>query len=74
MKNVYVQVVDIKSGICQHGKIEESITEGFEILNALKHFGVDAVNWKFEQSNSSFSFKYGEVIDTTKVISVIILL
>lgn len=73
MKKVYVQVVDTKNNICQHGKIEEPITEGFEVLNALKHFGVDAVNWISEETSFSVEVKFGEVVATTKVVSVIIL-
>jgi hypothetical protein len=37
---VYVQIVDTKSGISQHGMIEEPVIKGQEIQNALKHFGI----------------------------------
>jgi citrate lyase alpha subunit len=69
---VYVQIVDTRSGISQNGMIEESVKKGFEVANALEHFGVNinTVEWLFEHSNS-FIGKFGQVKDTTKVVSVI---
>ena len=71
---VYVQIVDTRSGISQSGMIEESIEKGFEIANALGHFGVDinTVNWLFKHSNA-YMARYGEVENTTKVVSVIVI-
>ena len=68
---VYVQVIDTRSGISQNGMIEESVEKGFEIANALGHFGVDinTVNWLFKHSNAYIA-RYGEVNNTTKVVSV----
>jgi len=40
MKKIYVQVVDTLSGISQTGMIEEPVSKGWEIQNALKHFGI----------------------------------
>ena len=69
---VFVQVIDTRTGISQNGMIEESTEKGFEIANALGHFGVEinTINWLFEYSNS-FIGKFGHVKDTTKVVSVI---
>lgn len=69
---VYIQVIDTRSGISQNGMIEEPVKSGFEIANALEHFGVNinTVEWTFEHSNS-FIGKFGHVKDTTKVVSAI---
>lgn len=44
---VFVQIIDKQTGISQYGMIEESISKGFEIANALGHFGVNinTVKW-----------------------------
>lgn len=69
---VFVQIIDTKLGISQHGMIEEPIQKGFEIANALGHFGVNIndVDWIFEHSNS-IGAKIGEVRGTTKVVSIV---
>jgi hypothetical protein len=66
---VFLQIVDIRSGISQHGMIEEPIIKGMEVKNALKHFGIleQEIKWDFETNNA----KLGRVPDTTKVVSVI---
>lgn len=74
MCRVYIQIVDSKTGIYQAGMIDEPVKEGFEILNALKHFGVDSVDWEY--SNITFfdgigTFSSGTVSETTKVVSII---
>lgn len=68
---VYIQVIDTRSGISQNGMIEEPVKSGFEIANALEHFGVNinTVEWLFEHSNS-FIAKYGKIKETTKVVIV----
>lgn len=38
---VFVQIIDKQTGISQYGMIEKSISKGFEIANALGHFGVN---------------------------------
>ena len=44
---VYVQVVNTRSCIFQAGVIEEPAKKGFEIANAIGHFGVNinSVEW-----------------------------
>ena len=43
---VFVQIVDKQTGISQYGMIEESIQKGFEIANAIGHFGININNVK----------------------------
>lgn len=66
MKKIYVLIVDKKSGIYQSGMIEEPVSEGTEIANALQHFGISygSVTWK--------TSNYGEVEGTFKVVSIIV--
>lgn len=67
---VYVEIVDTKSGIFQCGMIDEPIQKGFEILNAINHFIAvreSELEWEYEIPSA----KFGRVVDTTKVISVI---
>lgn len=72
---IFVQIVDTKSGISQHGMIEEPIQKGLEIANALGHFGVNinSVEWNYDVNHLGHSFRtmMGNVSDTTKVVSVI---
>lgn len=72
---VYVQIIDTKTGIYQHGMIDEPVTKGFEIANALKHFGViySEVEWynKVINENLNVHLLSGNVINTTKVVNVI---
>lgn len=69
MKKIFVQIVDTKSGISQHGMIEEPIQKGFEVANAIGHFGVNIneVDWE----NCSDLHMFGKIKDTTKVLSII---
>ena len=72
---VYVTIVDTsKNGVCQYGMIEESVQKGFEVANALEHFGVNVntVEWIYEHSKNNFRTKTGEIRDTTKVVNVVI--
>ena len=67
----YVQVIDTKTGIYQTGMIDEPVKEGLEILNAIKHFGINDVFWINKSEEDNFSFRIGVVTETTKVVSVI---
>lgn len=69
---VNVQIVDIKNGCTQYGQIDEPVQKGFEIANALAHFGVNinTIEWHYEHSNA-FIAKCGEIKGTSKVVSVI---
>lgn len=70
---VFVQVIDTRTGVYQTGMIEENVIKGKEIENALLHFGVSNVKWKpFNQIENANNY-FGEVINTTKVVSVITL-
>ena len=70
---VFVQVIDTRTGVYQTGMIEENVIEGKEIENVLLHFGVSNVKWKpFNQIENANNY-FGEVINTTKVVSVITL-
>lgn len=66
---VFVEVIDTRSGISQNGMIEESVQKGFDIANALGHFGVNITTVDWDVNNECH--KYGKIRDTTKVVSVI---
>lgn len=68
---IYIQIVDTNTGIYQTGMIDEPIQKGFEIANAIGHFGVNfnTVNWNKE----SDLYMFGKIINTSKIISVITL-
>ena len=70
---INVQVVDTKTGILQSGMIEESTKSGFEIQNALAHFGVlpSEIDWTFNKEYTNFFVRYGEVPNTTKVVNIV---
>ena len=74
---VSVMVVDTINEITQYGTIEEPVKKGFEIANALGHFGVNinSVEW-----NSDFTHRdiinnpklmTGIVTGTSKVVNVV---
>lgn len=67
---VHVIIIDKKTGVYQQGMIDEPVVKGKEIENALKHFGASygEINWIFDQNNQ---IKYGEIIGTTKIVSII---
>ena len=69
---VFVQVINTSNGISQNGMIEEPVQKGFEVANALEHFGVNinTVEWIYEYSKNNFRTKIGEVRDTTKIVNV----
>ena len=71
MKKVAVMIVDTKTGVSQFGVIEEPVQEGFEIENALRHFGVDRGHVIFESENNG-KISTGYVEETTKVVSVVV--
>ena len=71
MKKVVVMIVDTKTGVSQFGVIEEPVQEGFEIENALRHFGVDRGHVIFESENND-KISTGYVEETTKVVSVVV--
>ena len=66
---VFVGIVDRQTGISQYGMIDESIQKGFEIANALGHFGVNinTVKWQYNQEAE----KVGIVEDTNKIINIV---
>lgn len=72
---VYVQIIDTKTGIYQHGMIEEPVVKDSEIPNALKHFGViyGEVEWYNDMVDGDLNIHLlsGNVINTTKVVNVI---
>ena len=72
---VFVQIIDTKSGISQNGMIEESVQKGFEVANAIGHFGVNInnVDWLFQEDISTSKTKVGNIIGTTKLINVTII-
>ena len=71
---VFVQIIDSISGIFQNGMIDEPVQKGFEINNALRHFGVNEIDceWYFEHSNS-FTSKVGIVKETSKIVTITII-
>ena len=78
MKKIYVQVIDNFTGIYQTGMIQEPVSKGKEIENAVAHFGVSygLVVWDikrdidFNQDNV-YGMMTGRVDGTTKVVSVV---
>lgn len=70
---VFVQVIDTRTGVYQTGMIEENVIKGKEIENALLHFGVSNIKWKPVNQIENADSYFGEVTNTTKVVSVITL-
>lgn len=74
---IFIQVVDSRTGIHQSGMINEPAGKGFEISNALGHFGVSQLNvdWStefiYDDVVNSPKTMIGVVKDTSKIISVI---
>ena len=66
---VFVQIVDIRTGIYQCGGIEEPVQKGQEVTNALGHFGIRTgdIEWQYKADDRMI----GAVSDTTKVVSII---
>ena len=79
MKKIFVQIVDTMHGIHQSGMIEEPVKEGFEVANAVKHFGIvyGEISWeeKVLENNlaNSFTIMRGRVDNAYKIINVIVL-
>lgn len=71
MKKVSVMIVDTKTGVSQFGVIEEPVKEGYEIDNALKHFGVERGHVIFEESLWE-NILYGFVEGTTKYVNIVV--
>lgn len=70
---VFVQVIDTRTGVYQTGMIEENVIKGKEIENALLHFGVSDIKWKPANQIENANNYFGEVTNTTKVVSAITL-
>lgn len=74
---VFVQVVDTLTGISQNGMIEEPVEKGFEIQNALKHFGISEQDVEWLYSEEGFSEDIdgdvfpGRIEGTHKLLSII---
>lgn len=68
---VFIQIVDVKTGVYQTGMIDEPIQKGFEIANAIGHFGININNVDWETKTNLNSF--GKIAGTTKVVSIITL-
>lgn len=66
---VFVEIVDIKSFIYQNGMIDEPIQKGFEVANAIGHFGLNF--HEIEWENRSDLHFFGRVKGTSKVVSII---
>lgn len=72
---VFLQIIDTRNGISQHGMIEEPVQKGFEVANALEHFGVNinTIEWMYEHSKNNFRTKMGEIKDTTKIVNIVVM-
>ena len=72
---VYVQIIDTKTGIYQHGMIDEYVEKEFEIQNAIEHFGnyFGKIKWinNYISPNNSLVSMFGMIEETTKVITVV---
>lgn len=75
MKKIYVQIIDYANGASQYCKIEEPVVEEFIIDNALKRFGLikSHINWLTEYSVNQYDILIGEIPDTSKVVTILIL-
>ena len=71
----YVQIVDSRTGIYQTGMIDEPIKKGLEIENAISHFGVSYghVSWTSKHEDDRLVCCFGEINDTSKILTVILL-
>lgn len=70
---VFVQVINTKTGGYQYEMIDEPVRSGCEVLNALKHFGIDDVNWTMVDADELWEAKFGTIEGTNKIVSVIII-
>ena len=74
---IFIQIVDSRTGIHQSGMINEPAGKGFEIPNALGHFGVSQLNvdWNtefvYDDIVNSPKAMIGIVKDTSKIVSII---
>ena len=71
---IFIQVIDSRTGIYQTGMINEPVQKGFEIANALAHFGanINEIKWISEHIDENFKTKTGVIEGTTKIISIVI--
>lgn len=76
---VYVQVVNSRTGGCQHEMIEEPVMEGYEVENALGHLGIDRgeITWDnntvYDRLCNSPQVSTGRVEGTDKIINVVVI-
>ncbi len=71
---VFIQVIDTKTGIYQYGMIEEPIDIKFQVLNALKHFGIDCVDWVAHEMSfldGKCEYDIGIICGTSKIVSIV---
>lgn len=68
---VFVQIIDKNNASYQTCMVEEPIQKGFEIANAIGHFGVNINNVEWLSNNDEY--KFGKIKETTKVITVVCL-
>ena len=70
---VYIQVIDTNTGVYQTGMIDEPVLLGSEVKNALLHFGVNYghIKWHSQNKLSNISDSFGEVENTSKVVTVV---
>ena len=74
---IFIQVVGSRAGIHQSGMIDEPTKKGFEIPNALGHFGINQldIDWEYKTSYENIinlpKVMTGVVKDTSKIVSVI---
>lgn len=75
MKKVFVQIVDFKTDCYQFEMIQEPVKEGFEIANALGHFGIgiNSIDWISDTCDTYYHFMFGIYKGTTKVVTVIVI-
>jgi len=66
---VYIQIVDKYTGIYQCGVIDEPAQDPVE--NAIKHFNVGDVKFQTSVNLPDYSSYIGEIIGTSKVITII---
>lgn len=68
---VFVQIVNCDNGIYQTGMIDEPVSEGLEIANAVRHFCDTSIEWLSTTVVNEHTTKIGLIKGTNKIVSAI---
>lgn len=76
---IFVQIIDTKTGIYQTRMIDESVKEGNEIANAIKHFGPSygEITWNDDFINQEVvnnpRILTGYIEGTSKIVNIVVI-